>query len=45
MSMRLCSSIEYLTDMPVGSLLELLEDIIEVDEERKRLIDGKKNKL
>lgn len=34
-AMRLNSSIEYLLNMPISSFLELVEEIIETDQERK----------
>lgn len=34
-AMRLNSSIEYLLNMPITSFLELVEEIIEADQERK----------
>jgi hypothetical protein len=34
--MRLSTSLEYLMDMPIKQLMELIEEIIEADEEVRR---------
>ncbi len=36
-AMRLGDSTEYLLDMPIGQFMELVEDIIEADEEARRI--------
>lgn len=42
--MRLSSSIEYLLNMPIDQFMDLVEDIIEADEEQRRMREQHRKK-
>lgn len=43
-SMRLSSSVEYLLNLPMRQLMEFVEEIIEIDEERKKHNEQKRKR-
>jgi hypothetical protein len=42
--MRLGSSMEYLMNMPIGRFIELVEEIIEIDGEDRRRMEGRRKR-